>query len=57
MRNAEVVARADVVVAFWDGVSAGTQDAIRRARKEGIPIFVVSPPPDPDAPAQLPLFS
>src|SRR5438270_835948 len=33
MRNAEVVAQADVVVAFWDGISPGTQDVIRRARK------------------------
>jgi hypothetical protein len=44
MRNAEVIARADVLVAFWDGASAGTADAIRRARKEGIAVFVVSPP-------------
>jgi hypothetical protein len=44
MRNGEIVARADVLVAFWDGASSGTADAIRRARREGIAVFVVSPP-------------
>jgi len=31
LRNAEIVAAADVVVAFWDGKSAGTRDTIQRA--------------------------
>ena len=55
-RNGEVVARASLVVAFWDGVSPGTRDAIARARRAGLPVFVVAPPPAPGAPVQPSLF-
>lgn len=30
-RNGEIVAQSDVVVAFWDGKSPGTQNTINRA--------------------------
>lgn len=35
LRNAEIVAAADKVVAFWDGRSPGTRDTIDRARAAG----------------------
>jgi len=35
IRNTEIVRRADVLVAFWDGVSRGTFDSISKARGAG----------------------
>jgi YspA, cpYpsA-related SLOG family len=35
IRNREIVARADVVIAFWDGVSAGTRHSIGLAQQLG----------------------
>lgn len=34
-RNTEIVDRADLVLAFWDGHSSGTGDSIRKARARG----------------------
>lgn len=39
-RNTEIVAAADVVIAFWDGSSPGTRDTIRKARKMGKEVIV-----------------
>lgn len=35
LRNTRLVAAADRVVAFWDGHSRGTLDAVRKAKKLG----------------------
>ena len=45
IRNSEIVALADVLVAFWDGISAGTRDSIAKARAAGkrVLIFPLSP--------------
>lgn len=40
VRNAEIVGRADEVVAFWDGKSKGTAITIRMAREAGRPVRV-----------------
>jgi len=40
-RNSQIVARADVLVAFWDGVSTGTKDSISKAQTAGKPVIVV----------------
>ena len=32
LRNGEIVAESDIIVAFWDGVSRGTQDTITKAK-------------------------
>lgn len=32
-RNTEIVAKADTIVTFWDGVSPGTRDTLRKASK------------------------
>lgn len=42
-RNQLIVNAADFVVAVWDGSSAGTKDAVRRAEKAGKPVRVYSP--------------
>lgn len=48
-RNRQIVEQADVVVAFWDGKSAGTKHTIDMATEMGKPVriikFVVPPPP------------
>ena len=40
IRNTEIVARADAVVAFWDGRSPGTRDTITKARNAGLRVEV-----------------
>lgn len=41
IRNREMIAAADAVLALWDGVSKGTRDAISLARRRGIPVYLV----------------
>lgn len=40
VRNAAMVAQADVCLVIWDGHSHGTLNTINLARKKGIPLFV-----------------
>jgi hypothetical protein len=40
MRNGEIIASSDRVVAFWDGISKGTADTISKAKKAGKPVEV-----------------
>mgnify|MGYP001559716292 CR=1 FL=1 len=42
-RNSQIVEAADVILAFWDGVSRGTQDTIRKAREAGKKVRVITP--------------
>lgn len=39
-RNLEIIAYADVVLAFWDGKSHGTKYVIDNCRKQGVPVKV-----------------
>lgn len=39
-RNLEIIAYADVVLAFWDGKSRGTKYVIDNCKKQGVPIRV-----------------
>lgn len=41
LRNTQIIEAADVVVAFWDGISNGTKDSITKAKKAGKPVKVV----------------
>lgn len=41
VRNDQMLAQADLVVAFWDGKSRGTKSVIDKAEKLGIPVEVV----------------
>ena len=36
IRNAEMMQDADLLIAFWDGISRGTRNAIDEARKLGV---------------------
>lgn len=46
-RNAEILANADRVVAFWDGLSKGTLHTIQLAAELGMPIKVFIRPHKP----------
>jgi len=41
-RNAQIIAAAEVVSAFWDGVSVGTLDSIKKAKsaKKGVRVYL-----------------
>lgn len=41
VRNLEIVARADTVLAFWDGKSTGTKDTINKAVRAKKPVIIV----------------
>ncbi len=47
IRNATIVAEADLVVAFWDGQSKGTLNTIKTSQKVAKPIAIIiyTPPP------------
>lgn len=42
VRNAEIAANCDRLVAFWDGFSRGTMDAVRKAGRLGKPHEIVT---------------
>lgn len=42
VRNEQIVANADGVLAVWDGVSRGTMDTVNRAQQRGIPARVIN---------------
>ena len=42
-RNLEIIAYADVVIAFWDRQSHGTKYVIEHCRKLGVPVRVFAP--------------
>lgn len=41
-RNGQIVAAADVIIVFWDGVSTGTLDSIKKAKtaKKGVRVYL-----------------
>lgn len=41
-RNLEIIAKADFVIALWDGKSTGTAHSISLCRSTGKPVLVVS---------------
>ena len=43
IRNTQIVEAADLVIAFWDGVSRGTKDSIDKAEKMGKRVAVIQP--------------
>lgn len=40
-RNLQIIENADLVLAFWDGHSHGTQFVIEQCRARGIPVQVI----------------
>lgn len=45
VRNREIIERADIVIAVWDGVSAGTKHSLDYARKlhKEIRVYTIAP--------------
>ncbi len=41
MRNSDIIAHSDAVVAFWDGASRGTKDSIDKAKALNKKVMVV----------------
>ena len=40
IRNAEIVAQSNILVAFWNGTSTGTGNCIDQAREKGLDVYV-----------------
>lgn len=40
-RNKEIVAYADIILAFWDGLSHGTASTLKEAEKQGKKVLIV----------------
>lgn len=40
LRNVDIINMADVVFAFWNGVSKGTKHSIDLAEKQGKPVYI-----------------
>lgn len=43
IRNTDIVKNSDVIIAFWDGKSRGTQDTLRKAIKMDVPYKIITP--------------
>jgi len=41
IRNADIVAQSDYIIAFWDGKSTGTKDTIDKAKSKGIEVLII----------------
>lgn len=41
LRNTDIVNNSEMVVAFWDGESRGTQDSMKKAEQQGKKVLVV----------------
>lgn len=41
IRNVEIVQNSDALIAFWDGVSKGTEHSINLARAQEIPVSII----------------
>ena len=42
IRNKDIVKNSELVLAFWDGVSKGTQSSIDLCKKYGIPVKIIN---------------
>ena len=42
-RNTTIVENCDEVLCYWDGISRGADDTVRKARKAGKGTFVITP--------------
>jgi len=44
IRNSQMAAHADALMAFWDGKSRGTRDMIEKAKEHNLPVRIVRTP-------------
>ena len=42
LRNTDIINEADIIIAFWDGVSNGTKDSITKAKKQNKQIIIIN---------------
>ena len=42
IRNTDIVTAADIIVAFWDGISKGTANSIATAGRLGKPVIIIN---------------
>jgi len=42
LRNTQIVNECDIVIAFWDGKSKGTEDTIKKARMKSKPVIIIN---------------
>lgn len=42
LRNTTIVENSEIIIAFWDGKSHGTQDTINKCKKSGKEVIIVS---------------
>jgi hypothetical protein len=47
LRNNDMAIYADMLIAFWDGKSRGTQDMIKLAKNHGLMVHVITYGPQP----------
>jgi predicted Rossmann fold nucleotide-binding protein DprA/Smf involved in DNA uptake len=40
MRNQRIADNSDIIIAFWDGVSTGTEDCMRKAKDAGKVVYI-----------------
>lgn len=43
LRNLEIIDHADLIIAFWDGISRGTKYTIENAKLRGKPVTLLMP--------------
>ena len=41
IRNAEIIACSDYILAFWNGKSTGTKDCIKQAKEKGLQVIII----------------
>jgi hypothetical protein len=42
LRNSDIINESELVIAFWDGVSKGTLDSLKKAKKENKNILIIN---------------
>jgi len=40
IRNADIIADSELVIAFWNGFSKGTENSINIAKTRGVPVYI-----------------
>lgn len=41
LRNSDIVVNSDIVIAFWNGISKGTHDSIKKAKKLKKELYII----------------
>lgn len=41
IRNSDIVNKSDIIIAFWNGISKGTLDSIKKAKKANKEMYII----------------